>query len=82
LHQNKKYCSPKFYGSYENPTREIFIIAQELLDEDNLLLFNTENQPELWQENYIKTVIETINDVHQTFANLDEIPSEIQPFEP
>jgi hydroxymethylglutaryl-CoA reductase (NADPH) len=82
LYKNKKCCNPTFFGSYENPKREIFIIAQELLNEDNLLLFNTENQPELWQKNHIKTVIKTINEVHQTFANLDEIPSEIQPFEP
>ena len=47
----------------------------ELLNEDNLLLFNTENQPKLWQENHIKTVIETINNVHQTFADLDEMPN-------
>lgn len=82
LYKNKKCCSPKFYGSYENPTREAFIIAQEFLNEDNLFLFNTENQPEFWQENHIKTVIETINNVHQTFANLDEIPNEIERFEP
>lgn len=82
LHQNQKCCTPKFYGSYENPKREIFIIGQELLNEDSLFLFNTENQPERWQENHIKTVIETINHVHQTFAKLAEIPNEIEPFEP
>jgi hydroxymethylglutaryl-CoA reductase (NADPH) len=82
LHEAKKYCIPSFLGSYENPKREIFIFIQELLNEPELLLFNTENQPELWQENHIKSVIETINKVHQYLANLKEIPTEIQAFEP
>jgi hydroxymethylglutaryl-CoA reductase (NADPH) len=75
---------PLFYGHYENTTREIYTLVIELLQESELALFNTENQPILWQEEHIKAVITTISEVHQVFSELDKnsIPPTITCYEP
>lgn len=81
IHTLSKNYTPKYLGSYKNENREIYIIAQELLSEENLLLYNTENQPHLWSANHIKSTITVINDIHQSFIHSPNVPSTIQHFE-
>jgi len=82
LHVLNKNCTPTFFGSYQDENREIYILAQELLNEEKLLLFNTENHPELWQAHHIQSVIFTINEIHHSFKGLKKFPTSVQIFEP
>ncbi|MGB0861731.1 MAG: phosphotransferase [Saprospiraceae bacterium] len=84
LHESGLDCTPTFYGSLVDGKREIFLITQEMLNPEELLLFNTENEPELWEITHIKSVIESINKVHQYFKNdnYDISLVEIPAFEP
>ncbi len=76
--------SPNFYGNYIDPKREIYTFVIELLKEPNLIVFNAENNPEIWQVPQIKSVIRAISDVHIALSGLKQhlIPTEIKLFEP
>lgn len=56
--------SPKFYGALSNRKREIYLLINELLDQEKLTLFNSEDHPEKWSQNYIINVIKSISDFH------------------
>ncbi|WP_340203016.1 phosphotransferase [Ascidiimonas sp. W6] len=56
---------PEFYGTYINKQREIYIIAQEFLEEDALSIYNSENHPEKWDKTSIENVIKTAAHFHQ-----------------
>ncbi len=82
LHAFPQKYTPTYLGNYQNERREIHILAQELLNEENILLFNTENNPELWQAFHIQSVIKTITEIHLAFSNLNDVPHFIPTFEP
>lgn len=65
-------CIPKYYGSFEDRERETYYIFQEFLEEEKMLLFNSENKPELWTPNFIKKTIITISDCHHKLSSTDE----------
>jgi|TARA_B110000093_G_scaffold183408_1_gene234467 hydroxymethylglutaryl-CoA reductase (NADPH) len=56
--------SPRLYGAFDDEKREVYLIVNELLDSKELVLFNSENHPERWEENNIFTAIKGINDFH------------------
>ncbi len=84
LDKKEMQVMPQFYGSYKHPKREIYTLIIEMLDYSKLGIFNAENHPEHWTPSTIKSVIRTINEVHNVFSNLekDELPAEIKIFEP
>ena len=71
---------PKLYGQYINHDREAYIFGQEILNEEELSLYNTENKPELWNTTHIEAVIQAIHQVHQSFTT-EELPT-VTVFEP
>lgn len=56
--------SPRLYGAFDDEKREVYLIVNELMDSKELVLFNSENHPEKWEENNIFTAIKGINDFH------------------
>jgi len=84
LDKNNFTDIPEYYGSYCNPEREIYLLFQEFFDKNQMLLSDSENHPELWSDNIIKSVISKINKIHN-FLNdssiTDSLP-EIKQFEP
>lgn len=67
LHANGLDCTPKFYGAYRNSQREIYLLCQERLLKEDVLLMDSENSPERWTENIIKNTINVIHQVHTAF---------------
>lgn len=84
LHESGLNYTPTFYGSLVDTKREIFLITQERLNPEKLLLFNTENHPKLWESTQIQRVIKAIDEVHQHFKNKEQndFLVEIPVFEP
>lgn len=84
LAENGLNVTPKFWGNYAQPAREIYTLVVELLKESELKFYNTENKPQAWDAAHIKSVIRTITDIHIALSNLDKdkIPAELKPFEP
>lgn len=76
LHENKFPYMPVFYGTYINKNREIYLVAQEFLNSDKLLIYNSENNPEQWKRPKIEKVIEAANNFHTIFSipeNLEKV---------
>lgn len=71
-------CIPKFYGSYENEQRETFLILQEFLDKEEMILMDSENHPHLWSPKLIKKAIAEISNCHRKLEvkndTLDIVP--------
>ncbi len=84
LHRKGLGCTPEFYGLKTDLAREIYVLLLELLDYDQLQVFNSENEPGKWQPEYIREAIRTISLAHRLFstASPGEIPVEIRPFTP
>lgn len=67
---------PAFYGSKKDSEREIYIIIMERLDLNDMLLINSESNPEKWTIPYIKRTINSIHVVHAHFQyDVDKIES-------
>lgn len=56
---------PGFYGSTVNSEREIFILLQEYLQPEDMLLMNSENDPQCWTEALITDAITEITRFHR-----------------
>ncbi|MBA3899214.1 MAG: phosphotransferase, partial [Bacteroidetes bacterium] len=69
LKQHSLDFSPKMFGQHNDEKREIHLFIQEMLLEENLLLYNTENQPGRWENNHLEKVIAAIAEIHKTFQN-------------
>jgi len=84
LDKNKLEIMPRFYGAKTEPQREIYTCLMELLSPDDFSHFNSENQPELWKPEDIKSVIRSIDEVHHCFSNIenDKRSAGIPSFEP
>lgn len=59
---------PIYYGAKVDAAREIHMLFIERLHPEDILLFNTENQPEIWSFDQKKQVIVAINKVHKSFS--------------
>lgn len=63
-------AAPKYYGSIINKKREIFILLQEYLQPDDMLIMNSENDPGVWTDELIQKAITTITEFHRlSFEN-------------
>ena len=69
---------PKFYGAVENEEQEIYLLALERLNPDQLQIFNAENHPEAWTLELQHQVIRSIHQVHKAFADKDLANLELQ----
>ena len=72
LHENKLYCTPFFYGTYRNESREIYLLCQERLLPNEMLLMDSENSPQLWTPEILKKTISTIHQVHHSYTNQND----------
>ncbi|XLS28378.1 phosphotransferase [Flavobacteriaceae bacterium M23B6Z8] len=84
LHKNNYEQIPEFYGSYKNNRREIYMVALEFLDDQKLVLYNSENYPEHWKQSHIEEVIKAATDFHSLMhlpEAIHQIPS-VQSFDP
>jgi len=59
--------TPKFYGKCFHTGREIFLLLQEILPQNEMLLMNTENEPHKWTKEIICKTIDAITLVHKHF---------------
>ncbi|MFM7023410.1 MAG: phosphotransferase [Flavobacteriales bacterium] len=64
LFQEKFNSIPHYYGKMVNEAREIYFFIQEFLDYSQLSIVNSENKPELWQEEQIKQVLAVMSTFH------------------
>lgn len=59
---------PQYYGSIVDSSREIYLFFMEKLDSAKMLLFNSENSPELWTMSHKIKVMESIHSIHTAFV--------------
>ena len=72
--KQKKYF-PKFYGSYENKEREIYICAMELMQDMELM--NSAADVTHWNKDKIKIAIDGLADIQSIhYDNVDSISKE------
>jgi hydroxymethylglutaryl-CoA reductase (NADPH) len=71
LHESGLNLTPEYYGKKCDEDREIHLLFIERLDEYELRLFNSENHPELWDSETVKSTIETITKAHKYFEQND-----------
>lgn len=57
--------SPELLGVFKDEKREIYLVVNELLNANDLLLFNSENEPEKWEKGHIHKAIKSINNFHE-----------------
>lgn len=67
LHKQALQGRPAYFGKYINPKREIYIVAIEALNLQQLKHINTENQPGKWSGNDIREVIQRITTIHRHY---------------
>ena len=83
LQEKRIDITPHFFGSCRCLEQEAYILLIERLESDQLLLFNTENEPEQWTEKLIRKTMKAIHQVHQLFLQPDTPrPSSVSIFEP
>ena len=82
IHENNLNLAPRYYGQINNKSREIFILAQERLNPSEMLLMDSENKPHLWSPAIIKSAINAIHKVHQTFYQTEKNkrPKSVTPY--
>lgn len=83
---NKKNIkiAPAFYGCHVNSQREVYILLQELLLDEELELIDSENSPELWTRTKIRSAISAINKLHCSYLKNSEgqLLNDVQLFDP
>ena len=67
LNQEFSQFIPKFFGSYSQPSREIFLIAQELLTPEKMKVLNAENNPEVFDNTVTTSIVQAIGQIHGHF---------------
>lgn len=82
LKRHKADCLPHYYGSFADEKREIYILVLELLRGGQLAVFNSENEPGLWDDEKIQATILAITELHQFFEKHVSSPVGIPAFEP
>jgi len=61
---------PHCWGTYRNDDREIHLILMEELAKDDFCLFNSENQPEDWNQKHIESALQRAHHFHVDTAKL------------
>ncbi len=59
--------TPGYYGKYIDANREVYLLFQENLIAEKLLLIDSENSPDKWTKALIQDTIEAIHQVHHLF---------------
>jgi hydroxymethylglutaryl-CoA reductase (NADPH) len=60
---------PAYYGKFVDDKREAFLVFQELLEKQEMHLFNSENSPELWTESLTRKAIDAVTVAHKLFSD-------------
>lgn len=68
LDKIKYKYSPKLYGSKIDVKREIYLFYIERLKSSDMVLFNSENNPENWTEENKLSSINAIHQIHSDYA--------------
>ncbi len=84
LHRQGYSYMPRFYGSRVEDQRELYLIAQEMLDHQAMLCIHSENEPEKWSPSLIRSVLSAINALHDLSSKVtvEEPSSDVSVFEP
>lgn len=72
LQQSGFVAMPKYYGKFINTPREIHLLAQEWVTDDQIAIKNSENEPELWTDERIQNTLSSINSAHKLLESLGE----------
>ncbi len=64
LLQSKYPHAPEHFGDWQDEYREIFLLLQEYIHPNSVLLLNSENHPHLWSEDIIKNTLLAIHQFH------------------
>lgn len=71
---------PKYYGSHVDEERDICLFVMERLVESDLMLYNSENEPDLWSETFVLSAIDAISLAHSKLLLNTEPLRYIKPF--
>jgi hydroxymethylglutaryl-CoA reductase (NADPH) len=83
LHKNNFSNIPYFYGAHVDSAREIHLFMMAYLEPKKLLLFNSEDHPELWTRTIICNTIDSITGVHACYlTNNKDGLAHVSNFEP
>lgn len=74
---------PKHYGNIVHTEREIHLILQEWITPNQMALQNSEDHPELWNDEWIQLCLSSIDVAHRMLETLPgENPDLLHAFEP
>lgn len=73
---------PYYYGACINRNKEAYLVMQEMLNENELRLFNSENRPDLWDEATIRNTIDAIAKLHKVLSDDKKFMEEFDVFRP
>jgi hydroxymethylglutaryl-CoA reductase (NADPH) len=75
---------PRFYGSFVNESREIYLLFTERMKREDFSHFDSENTPHIWRVNDVEKVIEKIHRAHLLFRDhlADPLFNCVQHFDP
>lgn len=62
---------PKLYGVLKNPEREAYFVMMELLAKSDYKIMNSELEPNLWNNNYLKKAILASVSLQKSFSKLN-----------
>lgn len=83
LHKKGFLAMPIFYGKFINVEREIYLLAQEWVCQEEILLNNSENNPEKWTDEWINLSLNQIYLAHSMLESLPlDYPSLLNVFQP
>ena len=83
LHAEGFAAMPRYYGQYQQPEREIYLLFQEWIGADEILLRNAENHPEKWTSADIQACLQAMADAHHCLETLQAEPlGRLPQFEP
>ncbi|HTL83285.1 MAG TPA: phosphotransferase [Bacteroidia bacterium] len=61
---------PAYHGKYVDESRETFLLFEEFLDENEMLLFNSENKPGEWSNEHVLKMISAISSAHSFSSDI------------
>jgi hydroxymethylglutaryl-CoA reductase (NADPH) len=69
LHRINYPFIPEFYGDIQIKEREIYLFLLEKLNENDMEIFNSENETKVWTDEFILEAINSIHIIHKGFLN-------------
>ncbi|MCO4793675.1 MAG: hypothetical protein KC493_08190 [Bacteriovoracaceae bacterium] len=63
---------PKVYGTMKNPDREAYFIMMDLLLKPDYKVMNSELEPDLWTDDYLKKAIKASVSIQESLSELKE----------